>query len=174
MRVIVTHHAIDKAVSDFGVAQCDADSWIRSNYRQARFIANIVSKEGRPSRLFTKNRITFVVARDSNTIITLYPSEVRSMLLRNKVEDLVTRELRKIERQEATTVRRNHLTRLELSVERAACLLRAEKTRSQAVKMAMQARVKAIDEYFAQLDADIENVRHEKRKIAKAVAAYVV
>lgn len=174
MKIAVTHHAIDKAVSAFRVDKRIAEEWIRSNFRQARFIANIISEEGNPCRLFSGKHVTFILDAQEDRIVTIYPSDTIAPHIRDKVESLISRELRKIERKESATIRRNTISRLELSVERAVCLLRAEKTRSQAVKMAMQARVKAIDEYFAQLDADIENVRHEKRKIAKAVAAYVI
>ncbi|MDT2198387.1 hypothetical protein P7H02_18200, partial [Paenibacillus larvae] len=60
------------------------------------------------------------------------------------------------------------------AVERAACLLRAEKTRSQSVKLAMAARVAAIDQYIEQLDHDLAEVQAEKRRVAKAVAAYMI
>lgn len=174
MKISVSAHAIDEAVKDFRVNRKVAEDWIRSNLRKARFIANIVSEEGRPSRLFAKNHITFILAEDSDTVITIYPSDYTAATIRTKVESLVTRELRKVERRESATIKRNQLTRLELNVERAACLLRAEKSRSQSVKLAMQARIAAIDEYLTQLNEDIEKIRHEKRKIAKAVAAYIV
>ncbi|WP_103110234.1 hypothetical protein [Brevibacillus reuszeri] len=174
MKISVSAHAIDEAVKDFRVNRKVAEEWIRSNLRKARFIANIVSEEGRPSRLFAKNHITFILEEDTDTVITLYPSDYTAASIRTKVENVVNRELRKIERKESATVKRNQLSRLELNVERAACLLRAEKTRSQSVKLAMQARIAAIDEYLTQLNEDIEKIRHEKRKIAKAVAAYIV
>ncbi|MDT2265644.1 hypothetical protein P7H12_21535 [Paenibacillus larvae] len=50
----------------------------------------------------------------------------------------------------------------------------AEKTRSQSVKLAMAARVAAIDQYIEQLDHDLAEVQAEKRRVAKAVAAYMI
>ncbi|MFK4473744.1 hypothetical protein ABH897_003475 [Paenibacillus sp. RC73] len=174
MKISVSQHAIDKAISAFRVDKRIAEEWIRSGLRQARFVASVVSEEGKPSRLFAKNHVTFIVAPDQDAVITLYPSDQVAAPIRSKVEALVMRELRRIERKEVATMKRNTIAKLELAVERASCLLRAEKSRSQSVKLAMQARVSAIDEYFTQIDADIENIRHEKRKVAKAVAAYVV
>ncbi|MDT2236600.1 hypothetical protein [Paenibacillus larvae] len=42
------------------------------------------------------------------------------------------------------------------------------------MKLAMAARVAAIDQYFEQLDQDIAEVQAEKRRVAKAVAAYMI
>ncbi|PAD72408.1 hypothetical protein [Paenibacillus campinasensis] len=174
MKISVTQHAIDAAISRFRVDRRIAEEWIRSGFRQARFVADIISEEGNPCRLFAGKHVTFILDAREDRVVTIYPSEVRALSVREKVESIINRELRKIERKESATVKRNHLSRLELNVERAACLLRAEKSRSQSVKLAMQARIAAIDEYLTQLNEDIEKIRHEKRKIAKAVAAYVV
>jgi len=174
MKISVSQHAIDSAVSRFRVDKRVADEWIRSNLRKARFVANIISEEGKPSRLFAKSHITFILADTEDFVLTVYPGDVVASHIREKVESVVMRELRKIERKESATIRRNTIARLELNVERAACILRAEKSRSQSVKLAMKARIAAIDEYLTQLNEDIEKIRHEKRKVAKAVAAYVV
>lgn len=174
MKISVSAHAIDEAVKDFRVNRKVAEDWIRSNFRKARHIADVIAEDGNPGRLFAGQHITFILDAQVDRVVTVYPSDSVVSTIRTKVESLVTRELRKIERKESATVKRNQLSRLELNVERAACLLRAEKTRSQSVKLAMQARIAAIDEYLTQLNEDIEKIRHEKRKIAKAVAAYIV
>lgn len=174
MKFTVTHHAIDAAINRFRVDKRIAEEWIRSGFRQARFVADIISEEGNPCRLFAGKHVTFILDARDDRIVTVYPGDAIAPHIRDKVESLITRELRKIERKESATIRRNTIARLELNVERAACILRAEKTRSQSVKLAMKARIAAIDEYLTQLNEDIEKIRHEKRKIAKAVAAYVV
>ena len=174
MKIGVAQHAVDKAVAAFRVDKRVADDWIRSNFRKARYVADIVSEDGKPTRLFAKGAVTFAVAPNEDFVITIYENVTPDSIIREKVEALLTRELRKIERKEAAEIRRSTLARLELNVERATCILRAEKSRSKSVKLSMQARIAAIDEYYAQIDADIEKIRAEKRRIAKAVAAYTV
>lgn len=172
-KITVTQHAIDEAVKDFRVPRQTAEEWIRSNLRKARFIADIISAEGRPTRLFGYNRIVFALAPVENCVITVYPADQRRPTIREKVETLVTRELRAIERRERVMERRIALTKAELDVERAQLNLRILRARSPATKLACQARINAINEYYAQLDADLLAVKHEKRAVAKTVAAYL-
>jgi hypothetical protein len=171
-KITVTQHAIDEAVKDFRVPRQTAEEWIRSNLRKARFITNTISEEGKPSRLFGYQRIAFVLAPEENVVITVYPANPKAFL-REKVNALVTRELRKIERRERVLERKIALTKAELEIEKAQLQLRLLRARSTATKLACQARINAINEYFTQLDADLLAVKHEKRAVAKTVVAYM-
>jgi len=172
-KIAVTQHAIDEAVRDFRVPRQTAEEWIRSNFRKATFIANIISAEGKPTRMFACNRIIFAVAPDEDRVITVYPANQQRPYIREKVSALVTRELRKIERRERIMERRITLTKAELEVEKAALQLRMLRARSEATRLACQARINAINEYYTQLDGDLRAIRDEKRAVAKTVAAYL-
>lgn len=172
-KITVTQHAIEEAVKDFRVNRKLADEWIRSNLRKARFIAAVIGEDGNPGRLFGYQRITFVLAAEENVVITVYPRHHATPTMRQKVETIVFRELRKVERLESVTERKHRLRKAELNVERAQLLLKIERARSESTKMACQARINAIDDYFAELDAELTGIKHTKRSVAKSVIAYV-
>ncbi|WP_232696135.1 hypothetical protein [Brevibacillus daliensis] len=170
--VTVTRHAAEEAVKDFRIPQRTAEEWVRSTFRKARFVANIISGEGKPTRLFSHNGIALAVAPEEDRVITVYPANP-SATVRQRVQAMVQRELAKIERREQALLRRNELTKAELTVELAQLQLRLIRARSEATKLASQARINAINEYFTQLDSDLLAVKHEKRAVAKTVAAYM-
>ncbi|AQR77222.1 hypothetical protein ABNB59_17235 [Paenibacillus larvae] len=174
MKIEVTHHAVEKAVTSLRINRKIANEWVRSNVKKARYIADIIAEDGTPSRLFAGGGVLFILAQDNDIVITLYPGDNPINIIRQKVESVTQKELRKVERKERRHQREAKIAKLELAVERAACLLRAEKTRSQSVKLAMAARVAAIDQYIEQLDHDLAEVQAEKRRVAKAVAAYMI
>ncbi|NGQ95455.1 hypothetical protein G3578_09845 [Brevibacillus sp. SYP-B805] len=171
-KITVTQHAIDEAVRDFRVPRQTAEEWVRLNFRKARFIANIISGEGKPTRLFGYNGIAFAVDPHEDCVITVYPATPKASV-RDKIHEMVTRDLRKIERKESILERRIALTKADLDIEKAALQLRLLRARSLATKLACQARINAINEYFTQLDADLLAVKNEKRAVAKTVVAYM-
>jgi hypothetical protein len=170
--VTVTRHAVEEAVKDFRVPHRTAEEWVRSNFRRSRFIANIISGEGKPTRLFGYNGIAFAVDPHENRVITVYPA-TPIVSVRERVREMVAKELRKIERRERVLERKIALAKAELEIEKAQLRLRMLRARSKATKLACQARINAIDEYFTQLDADLLAVKNEKRAIAKTVIAYM-
>jgi hypothetical protein len=172
--ITITSHARYKARKTLRINGEYADEWIRSGVRKARYIADVVSEKGNPGKLYAHEKVTFVLSKDERAVLTLFQDCNPASEIRQKVEAVTQKELRKVERKERKLQRQTALTKLELSVERAACLLRAEKTRSEPVKLAMAARVAAIDQYIEQLDQDLAEVQAEKRRVAKAVAAYMI
>ncbi|MBG9736467.1 hypothetical protein [Paenibacillus alvei] len=172
-KITVSSHAIDEAVKDFRVNRKVADEWIRSNLRKARFIADIVSDELKPRRLYGFQRIAFILEVDRNHVITVHPRHHSVTELKRKIEAIVFRELRKAQRLESVTERKHRLTKAELNVERAQLLLKIERARSESTKLACNARINAIDEYIAQLDAEFTKILKEKSAIAKSAIAFI-
>lgn len=172
-KITVSQHAIDEAVKDFRVNRKLAEEWIRSNLRKARFIAAVVGEDGKSVRLFGSQRIAFVLDANENHVITVYPRHHVTPTLRQKVETIVFRELRKVERLESVTERKHRLLKAEMNVERAQLHLKMERARSESTKLACQARINAIDAYFEQLDEEFGRIRKDKAVIAKSVIAYV-
>ncbi|MEV2312295.1 hypothetical protein ABND31_18315 [Paenibacillus larvae] len=174
MDVIITPHARYRAVKRLMINRELADDWIRSSVKRAKYIADVVSEKGNPGKLYAHEKVTFVLSKDERAVLTLYQDCNPASAVRQKVESVTQKELRKVERKERKHQREAKIAKLELAVERAACLLRAEKTRSHSVKLAMAARVAAIEQYIEQLDQDLAEVQAEKRRVAKAVAAYMI
>lgn len=172
-KITVSQHAMDEAVRDFRVNHKLADEWIRSNLRKARFIAVAVGEKGNTVRLFGFQRIAFVLDKSENHVITVYPRHHATSILKQKVEMVVFRELQKMEKLESATERKHRLLKAEMNVERAQLLLKLERVRSEDLRLAYQARVRAIDESIQQLDEDFMKIRKDKAAIAKSIIAYI-
>lgn len=168
----VTQHAIDRAVERFGVKRQLAESWIRTNLNKAKFIADIVESNGRDGRLFVNEGIAFIIEKADTRVITVYKPNVPAALY-DKVATIVQRELAKSERQERSIERRNTLIKAELRIELAELNLRLLRARSQATKNAVTGRIRAVELRIAELDAEIDEVRRNKSKVARGVAAYL-
>ncbi|MCR8843128.1 hypothetical protein NQ117_05500 [Paenibacillus sp. SC116] len=172
-KITVSHHACDEAVKDFRVNRKLADEWIRSNLRKAKFIANIVSDELKPRRLFGFQRIAFILEPDNDHVITVHPRNHSVNDLKRKIETIAFRELRKAERLESVTERKHRLAKAELNVEIAQLHLKMERARKESTKLACLARINAINEYFAQLDTEFTRIIKDKAALAKSIVAYV-
>ncbi|WP_338461636.1 hypothetical protein V5G20_17995 [Brevibacillus borstelensis] len=174
-RLCVTDHAAEEAVKDFGIEPSRAASWVAETARKAMFISGrVMGFDRKHSDMYGYNRICFIVRANEKavTIVTVYPARPGATL-RDRVENLLARELRKVESAETKLRRRNERIKAEFNVEIAILKLKMLRARSEATRLACQARINAINEYFTQLDADLLAVKHEKRAVAKTVAAYL-
>ncbi|AYK07735.1 hypothetical protein [Brevibacillus laterosporus] len=172
MNLTITRHAIREAVKDLHVSRQEAEAWIRTAIDKARFISDIISEKGNPSRLYGYKGFAIILDATEDVVVTVYKNETPKASIRNRINEFVTKELRKITRTESALARKISLSKAELTVEKAELELRMIKTKSIAVKLACQARINAINEYFTQLDNDLLTIKHEKRSVAKTVAAY--
>jgi len=175
VRVRITQHAAEEYVNDFGGTVEQARGRIGTYIRRASFVSDIIGIDGKPGKLFAYDSTCFIVRMDGETpwVVTVYKTEPVVPVIRDKVCDLVTKELRRIERKERETERRVAIEKAEISVEVAQVNLRMVKSRSESVKAACQAKINALNAEIAKLDADLSAVVGEKRAIAKTVAAYI-
>jgi hypothetical protein len=172
-RLIVSQHAISEAVRDFRIDKRVAEDWVRSNYRKAAFVSDIVSEEGKACRLFAYQRIAFILADTEEYVITVYPRHTAIPELSAKVSALLQRELRKAARMERTIERRVRVEKSRLKVERAECKWRMEITPSASVKRANTLRIAQIDKKLAELDRELFDAKKAKSSVAKSVIMYM-
>lgn len=171
--ITVSRHAIDEAIRDFRVNPKVAEEWLRSNLKKAEFIANIVSEEGKPCRLFAFNRAAFILADTVDYVITVYPRHSAPTDLYSRVKSVVLRELAKFERKERVTARRVSVEKAKLTVERAKCAYRMAVTPSKSVIAFNTKRIDEIDAKLTQLDAELMRARKEKSAVAKSIVMFV-
>ncbi|MGG0793129.1 hypothetical protein ABE137_03755 [Brevibacillus laterosporus] len=174
-RLCITKHAIEEATKDFGIEPRKAASWVAETAKKAEYISHVIGIDKKHGHLYGYNRACFIVresAANTLTVVTVHPAKPRAVI-RNKVETLLSRELRKMETQERTLHRKITLIKAELEIEKAELNLRLLRARSESKKLAYKARIKAINEYFTQLDGDLLAVKHDKRGVAKSIAAYM-
>lgn len=168
----VCQHAVDRAIDRFGIKHNVAEDWVRNNLKKAKFIAITLNDKGQTTRLYAHNRIGFVLAAEENIVITLYSPNVPPTMY-EKVSKMVERELAKLETNERKVTRRNTIMKAELNVEIAEHKLRLMRARAESTKMAINARLAAIEERIAELDAEIVEAKRAKTIIAKGAAAYL-
>lgn len=172
-KITVSRHAIDEAVKDFRVDRKDAEEWVRANLRKSRFISDIISPEGRPSRVFAYHRIAFILDRAEDVVITVYPQNSPDSRLHAKVETLIMRELRNAERTERAAIRSAAVEKARLAIEKARCEYAMTVTPSKAVIAANTRKITEIDELITQLDRQVLESKRAKSSVAKALAAYL-
>lgn len=171
MTVIVTKHAIERATKRFNVRINAAEEWIKSRFIGAEFIADVVSDEGKESRLFTKEGVTFLLAPDSDTIITVYKPFNYSVV--DKVRKTVKRELEKAQRQARKIERENQIKIAELEVIVANRRLNQLKARSPKVRAIIETQINELNEKITSFKSEIVNAKREMSQVAKGVAAYL-
>lgn len=172
-RVTVSQHAIDEAIRDFRVDPRIAEDWIRSKLKKAKFIANIVSIEGKPARLFAVERIALILSDIEDTVITVYPRHNVIDELKSQVDAVVQRALRKAERQVKAAERKVAVEKARLRKEIAECEWKMTITPSKRVINANKAKIAELERKIANLDEELLRVKKEASTIAKSAVAYV-
>ncbi len=173
-KITVTPHAIRRAVDHFGVKQEAAALYVVNRVLKSTLVdSNVLSDDGNPGRLFAHQGVAYVIAPDSDTVITLYPQTLAPEELRESVEKTLIRELRKAQRKEAAEIKRLSIAKAELAVERAEAELRKLKTNSKRVFEKLTDRIAEIDVEITGINESIRRVTREKTTFAKGVCAFV-
>lgn len=172
-RIGVSSHAIDEAVKDLKYPRLVAEDRIRSDVRKAKFISVVYDKDGRPGRLFAHQGVSYIMGLDEHVVVTVYPRHTSAPTLHSRIEAVIARELRKLERKERATERHAAVEKARLAVEAANCRLKMVMTPSKAVIRRNTDRLAQIDEEFAELDRKLAEIRREKSTFAKGIVRYV-
>ncbi|ATO50991.1 hypothetical protein BrL25_18960 [Brevibacillus laterosporus DSM 25] len=170
--VLVRKHAIQRARERFGIETESAAQWLADKFTQSTFVANTKDSKGNIGRLFSCDGVSLCVDIGRDIIRTVFPGAISCPNLYRKFSEIVSKEMRKIDRSIRVAERKATITKAQLNCEKSELELRMLKTRSVAVKLACQARINAINEYFTQIDADIEKLIARKSLVAKSVVAY--
>ena len=171
--VIVTQHAQEEAKNKFKVPWKRADDWILDNFRKSTYIGTIFNENDEERRLFAYNRISFVLAPDRDVIITVYPRQSAPDNLRKAVMRVIESEKAKMERRLMRKKRDIEHQKAEIKIEIGERELERLATKSEAKKLALTARINALNAHFTILDADLMELKREKSTLLKGVAVYV-
>jgi len=173
-KIFVVPHALDRAVEYFGIERGQAPMHVMDMLRKSALIdPDVIAEDGNPGRLFAYKRTAFVVARDTDTVITLYPQEKSPAPILEGVAKVLRNALAAAQRKEARELKRLSVRRAELAVERAECELRKLKTGSVNVAKGAAERIAEIDAEIAGIETQMHEVRREKTTLAKGICAFV-
>ena len=170
--VHVTNHAKIRAIQRFGVKKDGAENWIRQKLAHATFVSDIVGAKGEPSQLYACNSVGIVLNEAGTTVHTvIIPNKLTQFT--NKVRKFISSELAKIERNETKELRGIERLRAEIEIESGELRLQLLRARSMPRKMALQARINALQMRLDELPTDEFEVKRNKTRQAKAVASFL-
>jgi hypothetical protein len=173
-KIFVVPHACDRAVEYFGVDRARAPMHVMDLVRKSSLIdPDVIGEDGNNARLFAYKRTAFVVAKDSDTVITLYLQELAPMSVLDGVQKVLARALKAAQRKESREVKRLTVRKAELTVERAECELRRLKTGSITVEAVQSHRLSEIDAEINEIVREIFEVKREKSTLAKGICSFI-
>lgn len=174
-KVVLTDHAYQRAIERFGLKVKDRQSvlgYCRSLLGKAKRIGVVTSEDGNEAVLYAGDRHAFFLTLDEQKIVTVSRHEhVTFKPIKEKLALLHEKEIRKLERKEHALQKKIELAKLEAQVEIAELKLRIHKTRSEAVKNACQAKIKAIEQTLEEMNKELNEIKSLKRQVAKSMVS---
>jgi hypothetical protein len=161
-RVRTSQHAREQTVEEFRVPLYEAHDWIIEHLAQAQFIGSIYSTDGKQVRLFGYKRIAFILASETDLVITVYARHEVNETLRNPLEELVKSTVR-----QATS---RLVIREQEGRETMAAFQRLYKQAEENNDVAL---MKYINCEIKKQETRLHSARQEHAKLLKGVVAYV-
>jgi len=172
-QVIVSNHAVDRAVERLALKRDDARRIIRTNLRSAEYISDVTDVDGKFGRMFAHDGVAYVLDARYDQVLTLYRYERKHITLGERFVKMARAELRKWQRKESVIERDIAIKKAKLDVEAAECRYKMAITPSKAVIRVNTERLRMIDDEKATLDAELAEVVRMKSAVAKGLTAFV-
>ncbi|MGG4453176.1 hypothetical protein [Brevibacillus porteri] len=170
--ITIRKHAIDRAVERFGVPRERAAQWIYDRFRESSVVTENIRSLTNEGHVYATEGIAIGVDTDRKMIRTVYYNTKKfSPLISDKVREVVAKEIRKLERKINAINRTLPLQKAALEYERAERMLALVSTRSIPKKMALQARINAIDTHLGEINAGLADLVEKKKHVANALIA---
>lgn len=171
----ITNHALKRIKERFNLKENSRQAilnYCKGQLRHAKRIGIVVSDDGKEAVLYAIGRQAYYLTLDETEVITVMRHEkITYDPIKDKIKEISERELRKLDRKEKSKHKYLELLMLEANIELSQLKYRLHKTRSQAVKMACQARINALEMTLQELQDEINNIKKEKTRIAKSMVA---
>jgi hypothetical protein len=165
-----TDHALQRAKERFNKNSKDAQTYFKGILKISKYVGIIEDGNSKPNQLFAYNKIAIILSMDCKMVRTVFKADTITYdPLKNKVLELHKKKFNHYLIKERALQKRLNQLELESQVEIAECNLRKYKTKSQAVKNACEARIKAVEQTIQEYTLDIQNLQTEKRRIARSM-----
>jgi len=172
-QVIVSNHAVDRAIERLHLKREDARRIIRGNLRNAEYISEVADVDGKYGRMFAHDGVAYVLDSRYDQVLTLYRFERKHITLADRFAKMARAELRKWQRKESVIERDITIKKAKLDVEAAECRYKMAITPSKAVLRVNNERLRQIDEEKAKLDEELAEVVRMKTAVAKGLTAFI-
>lgn len=170
--IFVTKHAIERITERLGIAVKDAERYAKERLKRARYLGVIQGEDGGTRRVFADKGTRFLLDAVEDRLITVIPDDRVLPDLRDAVNHLLARQIKRAEREEKSALYRIKVARAKLQVERAKCEYAMTVTPSKTVRSVNEARVKAIDAEIAELTERELEAQRRKRDVIIAATVY--
>jgi hypothetical protein len=177
--VSLTQHATSRIRERFGVKKRSAaQSWADRHMAKAQYIANVTDKNGVESRMFVSGNISFILDAKADKIITVCDVSndyhaIQKAEMKRKVSAFVRAEIDAIKATAQRSERKFSRTQAELQLELAERKLELLRARAPHRKLALQARINALQARADDMDAEIYATKRECTKSINGAVAYV-
>jgi hypothetical protein len=172
----LSNHALQRLEQRFFAPNStkQAEDWVVAKLKHAKFLGIQIDERGNPGRFFVAKGVTLVLDQDVDHVVTIMsPSNAHKGRYHKKVTDLVLAEFAKSERKLTRDSRRNEVITAELELEKAQLGVMLVRAKSEARKMALQARINAVQMRIDELPGERFEIKRELARYAQGVTAYV-
>jgi hypothetical protein len=177
-KIDLSLHCIERAYERMNVTDWKKDKvckYVKKQLEKSTYIGRISPTDGgTDSEMFTKGSYSFLLDTELTTIKTIIKTDrLPYNPSQEKAKCLYEKEFRKLDRKEKARLKQLELHRYEVDLELAELKLHIFKTRSQAVKLSCQARMKALDDRLKEFENEIVQIKNDKRQTAYVLAMLV-
>lgn len=172
MKWRLTAHALRRITERFGIDKSSAANWANQHMESAEYVCNSLSEEGNYNRMFTKSGILFFADLVEDVILSVYKAEIKQTIA-PAVAAAVAREVKRKELAVLHAEVEALAKRAPLEQEAATLRLAIAKTRSDARRNALTARMNAVELQIREINAEITREKRELTLLAQGYAAIV-
>lgn len=170
----LSKHSKERALERFNMTAKEFGDYVMKNHRKFEYITTSYGYGGKPSRLFIFDGKAFVFSLNTNEIITTYPIDDKKCTdqikrISNRVGLIMKKEVESIERREQRKL--NAIQRFQAELEKELYELRTmfTKSRSFAKKLAIKARITAVELRILELPEEESNIKIGKLREVQSI-----
>lgn len=172
MKWRLTAHALRRITERFGVDKSSAANWANQHMVTAEYVCNSLSDDGTYGRMYAKAGIVFIADLIDSAILTVMKAEIPAPAV-TAVAAAVAREVKRKELAVLHAEVEALTKRAPLEREAATLRLAIAKTRSDARRTALVARMNAVELQIREINAEITREKRELTLLAQGYAAIV-
>lgn len=168
----LTAHALRRVIERFGIDRNQALNWTNQHMADAEYVCNTLSADGNYTRMFAKSGIVFFADLIDDVIFTVMRAEIKAPAV-SAVAAAVGREVKRKELEVLKAEQAAVIKRAPLEQEAVELRLSIAKSRSEARRNALTARMNAVELQIREINAEIARQKRELTLLAQGYAAIV-
>lgn len=169
--ITITHHAKKRLRERFGIDNhYAARNWIAQKMEHAQDLGITVDESGKEARMYASKGVVIHFAVDTNVVITVYKEKDNAGSIAKR---LLIDAYNIVQQNASEAINKTETFSGELDEELRWLADELKCTRSKAKRMALQARINAVQMRVDELPAESLEIKRKVTRYARGVAAYV-